>query len=199
VYTLGGLTLLMFACRFFLFHLYESPKFLLSRGRQEDAVATVHAIAYKNAAKTWLTVEVLNEIGGDPDIDPSQALSRTEVIKRALSKFSSHRIGPLFATKRLGLTSTLHLFPSRSLRAALLSYTSLACRLPDKDSSGDSVVLLGNYRYGLPSLQCLSAPVSQSHWRLWGPHPGQRHLPQLCNHVHRWRAWLYHRLLHCRH
>ena len=34
----------MFICRFFLFHLFESPKFLLSRGRQAEAVATVHGI-----------------------------------------------------------------------------------------------------------------------------------------------------------
>lgn len=42
--TIGGLTFLMFVCRFFLFHLFESPKFLLSRGRQAEAVATVHGI-----------------------------------------------------------------------------------------------------------------------------------------------------------
>lgn len=34
----------MFVARFFLFHLFESPKFLLSRGRQAEAVATVHGI-----------------------------------------------------------------------------------------------------------------------------------------------------------
>jgi hypothetical protein len=104
-YTLGALTLLMFACRFFLFHLYESPKFLLSRGRQDDAVRTVHALAYKNKAKTWLTVDVLNEIGGHPEEVPVQTLSNVEIVKRSLSKFSGQRIGPLFATKRLGVTS----------------------------------------------------------------------------------------------
>lgn len=105
VFTLGSLTLLMFACRFFLFHLHESPKFLLSRGRQEDAVATVHAIAFKNGAKTWLTVDILNKIGGYPEEVPNQTLSSTDIVKRTFSEFSTQRIGPLFATKRLGLTS----------------------------------------------------------------------------------------------
>jgi len=44
VITCGAITFGMFVCRFFLFHLFESPKFLLSRGRQAEAVATVHGI-----------------------------------------------------------------------------------------------------------------------------------------------------------
>lgn len=107
VITLGAITFVMFICRFFLFHLYESPKFLLSKGRQEEAVATVHAIAYKNKRKTWLTVDILNEIGGHPDAVASQTLSNVELIKRQLSKFSGERIGPLFAEKRLGITTAL--------------------------------------------------------------------------------------------
>lgn len=107
--TLGAITFVMFCCRFFLFHLYESPKFLLSRGRQAEAVATVYAIAKKNKAKTWLTVNILNDIGGDPgEESESQKVGTVEVIKRHLTTFSAERIAPLFATKRLGITSMLH-------------------------------------------------------------------------------------------
>jgi MFS family permease len=106
-FTMGALTLVMWACRFFLFHLYESPKFLLSRGRQEEAVQTVHAIAFKNKAHTWLTVDILNEIGGHPDIVGKPTLTTVEIIKRTLSKFSGERIGPLFSNKRLGITTAL--------------------------------------------------------------------------------------------
>ncbi|OJD15083.1 hypothetical protein AJ78_04630 [Emergomyces pasteurianus Ep9510] len=109
VITLGALTFVMFLCRFFLFHLFESPKFLLSRGRQDEAVATVHAIAYKNGAKTWLTSEILNEIGGHPEevAIEQQKLSNMEIIRRQLSKFSAQRIAPLFVTKKLGFTTVL--------------------------------------------------------------------------------------------
>ena len=103
--TLGVITFLMFVCRFFFFHLYESPKFLLSRGRQSEAVATVHGIAYSNKRKTWLTEDVLNEIGGMSEEEPHSKLSRGEVLKRFFGKFSKERIGPLFATKRLGSMS----------------------------------------------------------------------------------------------
>lgn len=90
----------MFVCRFFLFHLFESPKFLLARGRQSEAVATVHGIAYKNKKKTWLSEEVLNAIGGDPEIVSNAKLSTAAIVGRFFSKFSQDRIGPLFATKR---------------------------------------------------------------------------------------------------
>ncbi|KAI9817225.1 MAG: hypothetical protein M1827_001338 [Pycnora praestabilis] len=104
---MGGLTFFMFICRFFLFHLFESPKFLLSRGRQAEAVATVHGVAYKNGCKTWLTEEILNEIGGDPEVASTDKLSTIEIIKRQTGKFSSERIGPLFANRKLGLTTAI--------------------------------------------------------------------------------------------
>ncbi|KAJ5439314.1 Sugar transporter [Penicillium daleae] len=107
VLTLGALTFCMFVARFFFFHLYESPKFLLSRGRQEEAVASVHGIAYKNKTKTWLTNEILNEIGGYAETKEEEKLTHTQIVKRFFSKFSMQRIGPLFATKRLGFSTYL--------------------------------------------------------------------------------------------
>ncbi|KAJ5735495.1 uncharacterized protein N7483_000620 [Penicillium malachiteum] len=107
VLTLGAITMCMWIARFFFFHLYESPKFLLSRGRQEEAVASVHGIAYQNKAKTWLTTEILNEIGGVSETKETEKLPVTEIIKRFFSKFSMERIAPLFANKRLGLTTVL--------------------------------------------------------------------------------------------
>ncbi|KAL4962251.1 putative sugar transporter [Aspergillus stella-maris] len=107
VLTLGAITFVMFLCRFFLFHLYESPKFLLSRGRQEDAVAAVHGIAYKNRVTTWLTNDILNEVGGYPEEETRQDLSRKEIVERYMSKFSLERIRGLFATKKLGITTVI--------------------------------------------------------------------------------------------
>lgn len=52
VYTIGVITFIMFLTRFVLFHLFESPKFLLSQGRQTEAVAVVHGIARKNRTVT---------------------------------------------------------------------------------------------------------------------------------------------------
>lgn len=105
-YATGGLTLFMFACRFFLIRLYESPKFLLSRGRQAEAVAVIYGLAHHNRKRTWLTEEILNEIGGHP-VKKEQGLSNVELTKRFFEKFSADRIAPLFATRQLGIMSEL--------------------------------------------------------------------------------------------
>jgi hypothetical protein len=101
------MTFVMFLARFLLFHLFESPKFLLSRGRQAESVAVVHGMAYKNRAKTWLTEDILNEIGGHPEQVHDQKLSDMAIMKRKLSMFSSERIRPLFYTRKLGITTVL--------------------------------------------------------------------------------------------
>jgi hypothetical protein len=100
------MTLVMFVCRFFLFHLHESPKFLLSRGRQVEAVSVVHAIARHNGARTWLTDDLLEELSGETD-EVGPKLSVLEINKRNLSKFSFQRVESLFADWKLGVTTVL--------------------------------------------------------------------------------------------
>jgi MFS family permease len=107
VYTMGAMTFVMFLSRFFLFHLYESPKFLLSQNRQTEAVGVVHGLAKKNGTKTWLTEEILNEIGGGPDIKAKPKLSTVEIVKQKLSAFSGERFGPIFADRKLAINTVL--------------------------------------------------------------------------------------------
>lgn len=139
--TLGAMTFTMFVCRFFLFHLFESPKFLLSKGRQEEAVVAVHALAHHNKKKTWLTVDILNEIGGHPEEVADLKLSTTDIIKRQLSKFSGDRIGPLFAERKLAITSMS------------ITLLSLLNQLVNLLNSRSPLVLLGHYWYGISSFQ----------------------------------------------
>lgn len=106
-FTLGGITFTQWILRFLVFQMFESPKFLLSKGRQAEAVAVVQGLAYKNKKKTWLTEEVLNEVGGYPETENDTKLSNAEIIKRTASKFSAQRIGPLFGNWKIGLTTGL--------------------------------------------------------------------------------------------
>ncbi|KAL9086425.1 MAG: hypothetical protein Q9159_004202 [Coniocarpon cinnabarinum] len=106
-YTLGAITFMQWILRFIVFQMYESPKFLLSRGRQNEAVAVVQGLAYKNKTQTWLTEEVLNEVGGYPEGRNDTKLSAFEVVRRSAGKFSTQRINPLFAHWKLGLTTGL--------------------------------------------------------------------------------------------
>ncbi len=107
ILTIAAFTFVMFIIRFFLFHLYESPKYLLSRGRQDEAIAVVHGIAHKNKAKTWLTSEILDKVGGNSEVVKEEKLSNADIIKRSLGKFSTDRIGPLFRGKRLAIATVL--------------------------------------------------------------------------------------------
>ncbi|KAK6843510.1 hypothetical protein PG987_004370 [Apiospora arundinis] len=108
VFAIGIITFVMFFVRFFVFHLFESPKYLLSQGRQAEAVAVVHGIAYRNSAKTWLTEEVLDAVVDMEAVQRSSArLSTKEVLKQNLAAFSGEHIRPLFSTRKLGLATTL--------------------------------------------------------------------------------------------
>lgn len=124
LFTLGAITACMFIARFFVFRLFESPKFLLSRGRQDEAVATVQGLAYKNKTHTWLTVDVLNEIGGLEEEVSQPKLSNREIIQRSVSKFSLSKVRPLFSNWKLGLSSTSSL--SLSLPPVSLKLTCIA-------------------------------------------------------------------------
>jgi hypothetical protein len=64
-------------------------------------------MAYKNRTTTWLTEDILNEIGGHPEEVVDSKLTTSEIIRRKFSSFSSERIGPLFHTRKLGWTTVI--------------------------------------------------------------------------------------------
>ena len=142
VLTLGAITFTMFLCRFFLFTLYESPKFLVSRGRQDEAVAAVQGIAYKNKTTTWLTEEVLNEIGGYPEENESEALTTRQIISRSMERFSMQQIAPLFGSKRLGLSTILLWFCWTCIG---MGYTLFNAFLPQYFSTSSDYETYRNY------------------------------------------------------
>lgn len=125
IFAIGLVTLVMFVVRFFVFQLFESPKYLLSRGRQAEAVAVVHGLAHRNGAKTWLTEDVLDAVvdgdgdGHDDDDVRGRGLSREttrlrgaaadlsakSVLRARLERFSGARLRPLFSNRQLGLAT----------------------------------------------------------------------------------------------
>jgi hypothetical protein len=56
---MGGLMLFFWGLRFFVFKLYESPKFLMGRGMDAEAVDVVHKVAAYNGRTSTLTLEHL--------------------------------------------------------------------------------------------------------------------------------------------
>lgn len=97
--------ILLWAIRFFVFKLYESPKYLMGSGRDEEAVAVVHKVAAYNGKTSNLTVEHLKsqESAGGRQVDTSVGAA----VQRKLSVFSGNHVRPLFATRKLAYSTSL--------------------------------------------------------------------------------------------
>ncbi|KAI0260637.1 MFS general substrate transporter [Gloeopeniophorella convolvens] len=119
LYAMGGLMLFLFVLRFFVFHLYESPKYLMGRGRDEEAVEVVHKVAAYNGKTSSLTLEMLRaaeERGrtrskGDSSLESAQApaidTSALGAARRTLRAFGTEHITPLFQTRKLAWSTSL--------------------------------------------------------------------------------------------
>ena len=115
IFTMGGLMLLLWAIRFFVFKLAESPKFLMGRGKDEQAIESVHYIAAYNGKTSTISVEDLRHaarVAGaskqdDLRAEPEMDTSAKAAVKRTVEKFNLEHVKALFATPRLAYSSTL--------------------------------------------------------------------------------------------
>lgn len=62
LYTLGGLSVVTFFVRFFVFNFSESPKFLINKGRDAEACEVVRCIARANKRESTISNAELEEI-----------------------------------------------------------------------------------------------------------------------------------------
>ncbi|EFQ89226.1 hypothetical protein PTT_14579 [Pyrenophora teres f. teres 0-1] len=107
---MGGVALLMFIARFLLFTIFESPKFLMGKGNDSEAVRIVHEVARRNGKTTPLTLSDLrtcNLVARPGTSHHRPTTAATAAIKRNLSKFDLSHIKALFATPKLALSTTL--------------------------------------------------------------------------------------------
>ncbi|KAI0715628.1 MFS general substrate transporter [Cerioporus squamosus] len=113
LYTMGGLMMLMFVLRFFVFHMYESPKYLMGRGRDAEAVEIVHKVARYNGRTSTLTLEMLQDVekthGSSNGVDEKPVLdtSAKAAVLRKLNMFSGGHVKSLFASRKLAYSTTL--------------------------------------------------------------------------------------------
>lgn len=107
--TMGGVALLMFLVRFVAFTVFESPKFLMGKGKDEEAVRIVHEVARRNGKTSSLTIEDLQvcetlAVAGTPAQVQTTAAA---AVKRNLQKVDASHIKALFATKKLAFSTSL--------------------------------------------------------------------------------------------
>lgn len=92
VIIIGSMTLFIFFARYLVFRFHESPKFLLSKGREQDAIDVLHKIAKFNGAPApTLTVEDFREIDRAMGVDPAAQAATSDakgVVMRTLKNVS---------------------------------------------------------------------------------------------------------------
>jgi len=102
--------LFLWGIRFFLFKLYESPKYLMGRGKEEQAVEVVHKVAAYNGKTSTLSVETLRAAGAWQDKEDNATTHDTSAkaaVRRQLAKFSGNHVNSLFATRQLAYSTSL--------------------------------------------------------------------------------------------
>lgn len=106
IFTLGGLTLLLWALRFLVFPLYESPRFLISHGRVKEAVEVVRKVATYNGRETGLTAEALENAGAEAGGERQDTMIGREVLGKE-SKWNTKHVRALFATRKMAWSTSL--------------------------------------------------------------------------------------------
>lgn len=101
---MGGFAMIMFAIRVFAFTLYESPKYLMGKGRDDEAVKVVHEVARRNGKTSNLTLADLDALNSPEDRIDTDAAA---ILKRRLEKVNLAHVRALFATPKLAYSTSL--------------------------------------------------------------------------------------------
>ncbi|KAL1637203.1 hypothetical protein SLS56_000862 [Neofusicoccum ribis] len=110
--TLGALAIAFGIIRIFVFKMPESPRYLLSKGRDAEAVDAVNYIARFNGKPETLTLAMLEDIDAtlglaSTDSDAKKGLSHREIIKENLKDYKGINYKNLFATRKFALHTSL--------------------------------------------------------------------------------------------
>lgn len=108
--TLGALSLAFTVIRIFIFKLPETPRYLLSKGKDQAAVDSVNYVARQNGKPEPLTIGMFQEIDARLGITNESntaaqgpGLTTKEIIKENMKDFRSTHYQALFATRKLGI------------------------------------------------------------------------------------------------
>ncbi|PVH82380.1 MFS general substrate transporter [Cadophora sp. DSE1049] len=110
--TLGALTLAFAFIRVVVFKMPESPRYLLSKGRDAEAVHAVNFVARRNGKVEPLSLDMLQDIDNQLGLpvnykEERRGLSRMEVMRDNFKDFKGVEYSKLFANKKLGLHTGL--------------------------------------------------------------------------------------------
>ena len=104
LFLLGGMTLALWGIRFFLFELVESPRYLVGKGQDQEAVAVIHKIAAFNHTVSSLTVDQLRVASSQGD--KSLPNAKRGILSRT-SHYSADHVKALFRTAKIAYSTSL--------------------------------------------------------------------------------------------
>ncbi|CZT43904.1 related to 4-hydroxybenzoate transporter [Rhynchosporium secalis] len=105
VIAMGGISLIEFLIRFLCFTIFESPKYLMGKGLDEEAVKVVHEVARRNGKTSNLTLADLKACEESTTV--VQQTDAAAALKRKLEKLNFTHVRALFATKKLGISTSI--------------------------------------------------------------------------------------------
>lgn len=116
---MGGISMIEFFIRFVLFTIFESPKYLMGKGQDEEAVRVIHEVARRNGKtsnRTYFSLysrDLLMKVVTIEDLracDPLGTGAQTDAtaaLKRKLEKLNLTHVKALFASKKLAFSTSL--------------------------------------------------------------------------------------------
>ncbi|CEP64530.1 MFS transporter LALA0_S12e01002g [Lachancea lanzarotensis] len=155
LFSMGGLTFLLFLIRF-AFRVFESPRFHISRGDNEAAIATLYQIARINGVEITLTVDDLKRIdekyisSRSVEVKDNGLLSRKQVFKNSVARFRLERVRAVFGSRKQAYSSSLVILVWATIGLAFPLYNAfLPTYLSEKGNANASLSVRSTYRNSL--------------------------------------------------
>ena len=104
LFVLGGITLVLWVSRFFLFNLLESPRYLIGKGEDEKAVKIIHQLAQYNKKESSLSLDQLKMI---EERQPSEKPKGGKAVLSQTSNYTVGHIKALFRTRKMAYSTSL--------------------------------------------------------------------------------------------
>lgn len=101
---MGMLAMIMFFLRFVVFTIFESPKYLMGRGRDADAVRVVHEVARRNGKSSSL---ILSDLQIHEQGSTQQHTDAAAALSRKLQKLHLTHVRALFANPKLAISTSM--------------------------------------------------------------------------------------------